>query len=69
MMGDPDFASEIIGITPPEQPDPRWQVRVRALSKSFNGNLVLDPKQAPLHRSHLRLRAGSPMDCRSPATA
>ena len=30
-MAEPDLASEIIGLSPPDQPDPRWQVRVRGL--------------------------------------
>ena len=43
-------ASEIIGLTPPDQPDPRWHIRVRQLTKSFGTNLVLDDINLDLER-------------------
>ncbi|MGE0548775.1 MAG: ABC transporter ATP-binding protein [Kofleriaceae bacterium] len=58
-MSDVQLASEIIGLTPPEQPDPRWQVRVRGLSKSFNGNLVLDRLDLDIERHKVNVILGA----------
>ncbi|MGE0872691.1 MAG: ABC transporter ATP-binding protein [Kofleriaceae bacterium] len=58
-MSDLQLASEIIGLTSPEQPDPRWQVRVRGLSKSFNGNLVLDRLDLDIERHKVNVILGA----------
>ena len=58
-MNDPNLAGEIIGLTPPEQPDPRWQVRVRALSKSFGPNLVLDNLDLDIERGKVNVILGA----------
>ena len=58
-MTDPARASEIIGLSPPDQPDPRWQVRVRALSKSFGTNLVLDNLDLDIERGKVNVILGA----------
>jgi phospholipid/cholesterol/gamma-HCH transport system ATP-binding protein len=58
-VNDPALASEIIGLSPPDQPDPRWQVRVRALSKSFGPNLVLDNLDLDIERGKVNVILGA----------
>jgi phospholipid/cholesterol/gamma-HCH transport system ATP-binding protein len=58
-MSDPKLASEIIGLSPPEQPDPRWQVRVRGLTKSFGPNLVLDNLDLDIERGKVNVILGA----------
>ncbi|MBA3538516.1 MAG: ABC transporter ATP-binding protein [Deltaproteobacteria bacterium] len=53
------IASEIIGLTPPDQPDPRWHIRVRALNKSFSGNKVLDSLDLDIERSKVNVILGA----------
>jgi phospholipid/cholesterol/gamma-HCH transport system ATP-binding protein len=55
----PQLASEIIGLTPPDQPDPRWHIRVRQLSKSFGANLVLDQVDLDLERHKVNVILGA----------
>jgi phospholipid/cholesterol/gamma-HCH transport system ATP-binding protein len=52
-------ASEIIGLTPPDQPDPRWHIRVRQLTKSFGTNLVLDKVDLDLERHKVNVILGA----------
>ncbi|HEY5925754.1 MAG TPA: ABC transporter ATP-binding protein [Kofleriaceae bacterium] len=52
-------ASEIIGLTPPDQPDPRWHIRVRQLTKSFGTNLVLDKVDLDLERHQVNVILGA----------
>ena len=59
MTHDPVLSSEIIGLTPPDQPDPRWQVRVRGLTKSFGGNLVLDKLDLDIERGKVNVILGA----------
>jgi phospholipid/cholesterol/gamma-HCH transport system ATP-binding protein len=56
---DPSLATEIIGLTPPEQPDPRWQVRVRALTKRFGTNLVLESLDLDIERHKVNVILGA----------
>ncbi|HVK86292.1 MAG TPA: ABC transporter ATP-binding protein [Kofleriaceae bacterium] len=58
-MSDHQLASEIIGLSAPDQPDPRWQVRVRALSKSFGPNLVLDNLDLDIERGKVNVILGA----------
>ena len=58
-MSDPSLASEIIGLTPPDQPDPRWHIRVRQLTKSFATNLVLDKVDLDLERHKVNVILGA----------
>ncbi len=58
-MADAALASEIIGLSPPDQPDPRWQVRVRALTKSFGQNLVLDNVDLDIERGKVNVILGA----------
>ena len=58
-MADAQLASEIIGLTPPDQPDPRWHIRVRALTKSFGPNLVLDKVDLDLERHRVNVILGA----------
>ena len=58
-MSDHQLASEIIGLSPPDQADPRWQVRVRALSKSFGPNLVLDNLDLDIERGKVNVILGA----------
>lgn len=58
-MADAQLASEIIGLTPPEQPDPRWQVRVRGLTKAFGSNLVLDGLDLDIERHKVNVILGA----------
>ncbi len=51
--------NEIIGASPPEQPDPRWQVRVRGLTKSFGTNLVLDNLDLDIERGKVNVILGA----------
>ncbi len=51
--------TEIIGETPPDKPDPRWQVRVRGLSKSFGPNLVLDNLDLDIERGKVNVILGA----------
>ncbi|MBL9013989.1 MAG: ABC transporter ATP-binding protein [Myxococcales bacterium] len=48
-----------MGLTPPEQPDPRWQVRVRGLTKSFGTNLVLDNLDLDIERGKVNVILGA----------
>ena len=50
---------EIIGESPAEQKDPRWQVRVRGLSKSFGNNLVLDNLDLDIERGKVNVILGA----------
>jgi phospholipid/cholesterol/gamma-HCH transport system ATP-binding protein len=59
MAEDVDRASEIIGLTPPDQRDPRWQVRVRGLTKSFGQNLVLDNLDLDIERGKVNVILGA----------
>jgi phospholipid/cholesterol/gamma-HCH transport system ATP-binding protein len=52
-------ASEIIGLTPPDQPDPRWHIRVRQLTKSFGANLVLENLDLDLERGKVNVILGA----------
>jgi phospholipid/cholesterol/gamma-HCH transport system ATP-binding protein len=52
-------ASEIIGPSPPDQKDPRWHIRVRALTKSFGTNLVLDHVDLDLERHKVNVILGA----------
>ena len=52
-------ASEIIGDSPPDQVDPRWHIRVRALTKSFGTNLVLDHVDLDLERHKVNVILGA----------
>ena len=52
-------ASEIIGLTPPDQADPRWHIRVRQLTKSFATNLVLDKVDLDLERHKVNVILGA----------
>lgn len=58
-MTDVALASEIIGLTPPDQADPRWHIRVRALTKSFGPNLVLDKVDLDLERHKVNVILGA----------
>ncbi|MEO8552579.1 MAG: ATP-binding cassette domain-containing protein, partial [Kofleriaceae bacterium] len=58
-MENPALANEIIGLTPPDQPDPRWQVRVRGLTKSFGSNLVLDGVDLDIERGKVNVIIGA----------
>jgi phospholipid/cholesterol/gamma-HCH transport system ATP-binding protein len=57
--GDPALASEIIGLSPPDKADPRWHIRVRALTKSFGPNLVLDKVDLDLERHKVNVILGA----------
>ncbi len=59
MVQDPELATEIVGLTPPDQPDPRWQVRVRDLKKSFGPNLVLDGVNLDIERGKVNVILGA----------
>ncbi len=50
---------EIIGESPAEQQDPRWQVRVRGLTKSFGNNLVLDNLDLDIERGKVNVILGA----------
>ncbi len=52
-------ANELIGASPPEQKDPRWQVRVRGLTKSFGPNLVLDHLDLDIERGKVNVILGA----------
>lgn len=52
-------ASEIIGSTPADKQDPRWQVRVRGLTKSFGPNLVLDNLDLDIERGKVNVILGA----------
>jgi phospholipid/cholesterol/gamma-HCH transport system ATP-binding protein len=54
-----DDRSEIIGASPPEQKDPRWHIRVRALTKQFGPNLVLDHVDLDLERHKVNVILGA----------
>ena len=58
-MSNPALASEIIGISPPDQRDERWHIRVRQLTKSFGPNLVLDKVDLDLERSKVNVILGA----------
>lgn len=51
--------SEIIGASPVEDKDPRWQVRVRGLVKSFGPNLVLDHVDLDIERGKVNVILGA----------
>lgn len=57
--GNPALASEIIGQSPPEQPDPRWHIRVRKLTKTFGPNLVLDNLDLDIERGKVNVILGA----------
>src|SRR5574342_1373374 len=59
MVSDVALASEIIGLTPPDQADPRWHIRVRQLTKSFATNLVLDKVDLDLERHKVNVILGA----------
>jgi phospholipid/cholesterol/gamma-HCH transport system ATP-binding protein len=52
-------AAEIIGLSPPDQPDPRWQVRVRKLTKRFGNNLVLENLDLDIERHKVNVILGA----------
>jgi phospholipid/cholesterol/gamma-HCH transport system ATP-binding protein len=56
---DVNLASEIIGVSPADKPDPRWHIRVRQLTKSFGTNLVLDKLDLDLERSKVNVILGA----------
>jgi phospholipid/cholesterol/gamma-HCH transport system ATP-binding protein len=58
-MAEPQLANEIIGTSPPEEKDPRWQVRVRGLTKSFGANLVLDGVDLDIERGKVNVILGA----------
>jgi phospholipid/cholesterol/gamma-HCH transport system ATP-binding protein len=58
-MTDVNRASEIIGLSPPDKPDPRWHIRVRKLEKSFGPNLVLNNVDLDLERSKVNVILGA----------
>jgi phospholipid/cholesterol/gamma-HCH transport system ATP-binding protein len=49
----------IIGDSPADQVDPRWHIRVRALTKSFGQNLVLDRVDLDLERGKVNVILGA----------
>lgn len=53
------MSGEIIGDSPPDQKDPRWHIRVRSLTKSFGGNLVLDHVDLDLERGKVNVILGA----------
>ncbi len=53
------LASEIIGLSPPHERDPRWHIRVRQLKKSFGPNLVLDGVDLDLERGKVNVILGA----------
>src|SRR5262245_34456269 len=53
------MTSEIIGDSPAEQVDPRWHIRVRALTKTFGPNLVLDHVDLDLERGKVNVIIGA----------
>ena len=52
-------AAEIIGLSPPEQADPRWHIRVRRLTKSFGANLVLHDLDLDIERHKVNVILGA----------
>lgn len=50
---------EITGSSPPDQPDPRWQVRVRGLTKSFGANVVLRDLDLDIERHKVNVILGA----------
>ena len=50
---------EITGPSPVEQKDERWHIRVRALTKSFGGPLVLDHLDLDLERNKVNVILGA----------
>ena len=58
-MTDVALASEIIGLSPADKPDPRWHIRVRQLTKSFGANLVLDKVDLDLERHKVNVILGA----------
>jgi phospholipid/cholesterol/gamma-HCH transport system ATP-binding protein len=54
-----DGEGEIIGSSPAEQKDPRWHIRVRALTKRFGSNLVLDRVDLDLERFKVNVILGA----------
>lgn len=59
MVEDVELAAGIVSVTPPDQPDPRWQVRVRDLKKSFGANLVLDGVNLDIERGKVNVILGA----------
>jgi phospholipid/cholesterol/gamma-HCH transport system ATP-binding protein len=59
MGQDPQPGNEIIGPGAPDQPDPRWQVRVRGLCKSFGTNLVLKDLDLDIERGKVNVILGA----------
>jgi phospholipid/cholesterol/gamma-HCH transport system ATP-binding protein len=58
-MAASDDAGEIIGSSPADQKDPRWHIRVRALTKRFGSNLVLDRVDLDLERFKVNVILGA----------
>jgi phospholipid/cholesterol/gamma-HCH transport system ATP-binding protein len=54
-----DPASEIIGSSPAHERDPRWHIRVRALTKSFGTNLVLNGLDLDVERHKVNVILGA----------
>jgi phospholipid/cholesterol/gamma-HCH transport system ATP-binding protein len=52
-------ATEIIGLTPPDQPDPRWHIRVRGLYKAFGTNSVLENLDLDVERYKVNVILGA----------
>lgn len=59
VTGDPARASEVIGLTPPDKPDPRWHIRVRGLTKTFGPNKVLDSLDLDIERHKVNVILGA----------
>jgi phospholipid/cholesterol/gamma-HCH transport system ATP-binding protein len=54
-----DGEGEIIGSSPANEKDPRWHIRVRALTKRFGSNLVLDRVDLDLERFKVNVILGA----------
>ena len=59
MDADAQRATEIIGLSPPDKPDPRWHIRVRQLTKLFGPNLVLDRLDLDIERHKVNVILGA----------
>jgi phospholipid/cholesterol/gamma-HCH transport system ATP-binding protein len=59
MDGTMDGEGEIIGDSPADQKDPRWHIRVRALTKQFGTNKVLDRVDLDLERHKVNVILGA----------
>jgi phospholipid/cholesterol/gamma-HCH transport system ATP-binding protein len=58
-VAEPVQVGEIVGSSQPDKVDPRWQVRVRGLSKSFGSNLVLDNLDLDIERGKVNVILGA----------